>query len=119
SWGGASADFFTVLTSTRSMGLPLTLLAGLGLASCLARRETRWYGLLVLLPVLLFWAAAITVAAYHTQPRHLNAIYPLLATLTWPGALALARLLPGFPERRRRGLAAALVALACLPTAVE
>ncbi|MFP5284702.1 MAG: hypothetical protein ACLGI9_03090, partial [Thermoanaerobaculia bacterium] len=53
---------------------------------------------------------AITVAAFHVQPRHLNAIYPLLATLTWPGALLLAR---------RKALALGLVALACIPTLVE
>lgn len=118
SWPGATADFFQVLASHRAMGLPLTLLAGLGLGFTLARRETRWYGLLVLVPTGAFLFAAITVAAYHTQPRHLNALYPLLATLVWPGALALALLVPTAPVRRR-ALATALVAVAAIPTAVE
>ena len=67
------------------------MLVALGLAVTLARRETRWYGLLVLIPGLFFFLAAITIAAYHAQPRHLNALYPLLATLVWPGALLLVR----------------------------
>lgn len=114
--GGATLDFFQVLTSQKGMSLPLTALALLGLGAALARRETRWYAVLVSIPILAYFAAAVTVAAYHVQPRHLNAIYPLLATLTWPGALLLARL---FPLARRAAVAMGLVALACIPTAVE
>lgn len=119
--GGASADFFNELTQRKGLTLPLTILAVLGLGYALARPETRWYGLLVAIPVLIFFFAAITVAAYHVKPRHLNGIFPLLATLTWPGALLIARLIP----RLRRnaalaaGVAAALVGFACIPTAVE
>lgn len=108
--GGATLDFFQVLTSRKGMSLPLTALSLLGLGAALARRETRWYAVLVSVPLLAYYAAAITVAAYHVQPRHLNAMYPLLATLTWPGALLLAR---------RQALALGLVALACIPTVVE
>lgn len=108
--GGATLDFFQVLTSQKGMSLPLTALSLLGLGAALARRETRWYAALVGIPILAYFAAAVTVAAYHVQPRHLNAIYPLLATLAWPGALLLAR---------RQALALGLVALACIPTAVE
>ena len=108
--GGATLDFFQVLTSQKGMSLPLTGLALLGLGAALARRETRWYAVLVSVPILAYFAAAITVAAYHVQPRHLNAIYPLLATFTWPGALLLAR---------RKAIALGLVALACIPTVVE
>ena len=108
--GGATLDFFQVLTSQKGMSLPLTALALLGLGTALARRETRWYAVLVSVPILAYFAAAVTVAAFHVQPRHLNAIYPLLATLTWPGALLLAR---------RQAIALGLVALACIPTAVE
>jgi hypothetical protein len=114
--GGATLDFFQVLTSQKGMSLPLTALALLGLGAALARRETRWYAALVSIPILAYFAAAVTVAAYHVQPRHLNAIYPLLATLAWPGALLLARL---FPLARRAAVAMGLVALACIPTAVE
>jgi hypothetical protein len=112
--GGATLDFFQVLTSQYGMSLPLTALSLLGLGATLARRETRWYAALVSIPILAYFAASVTVAAY--QPRHLNAIYPLLATLTWPGALLLARL---FPPARRAAVAMGLVALACIPTAVE
>ncbi|MES1211580.1 MAG: glycosyltransferase family 39 protein, partial [Acidobacteriota bacterium] len=115
-WGGASVAFLRVMTSPRSMGLALTLLAAVGLAETLRRRETRWYGLLVLIPFSVFFLAAITVAAYHAQPRHLNAVYPLLATLVWPGALLLARLVPAARRQpgRAAGLALSLVALACV-----
>lgn len=120
-WGGASMAFFEVMTSSKSMSLALTLLAALGMIETLRRRETRWYGLLVLIPFSVFFLAAITVAAYHAQPRHLNAVYPLLATLVWPGALLLARLVPA--ARHRAPLAArialTLVALACVPSLVE
>ena len=108
--GGATLDFLQVLGSQKGLSLPLTALALLGLGVALARRETRWYAVLVSVPILAYFAAAITVAAYHVQPRHLNAIYPLLATLVWPGALLLAR---------RQAVALGLVALACIPTTVE
>lgn len=108
--GGASDDFVTVLTSQKGMGIPLTVLAVIGLGAALVHRETRWYAALVAVPVLIFFLAAVTVAAFHVQPRHLNAVYPLLATLVWPGALLLGR---------RQGIAAALVGLACIPTTVE
>lgn len=108
--GGATLDFFQVLTSQKGMSLPLAALALLGLGAALARPETRWYAALVGLPVLVYFAASVTVAAYHVQPRHLNAVYPLLATLVWPGALLPAR---------RKALALGLIALACIPTAVE
>lgn len=120
-WWGASVAFLKVVTSQKSMGIALTVLAALGLFETLRRRETRWYGLLVLVPTLFFFLAAITVAAYHAQPRHLNAVYPLLATLAWPGALLLVRLAPAARRQPRLAPAAALtlVGLACAPSAVE
>jgi hypothetical protein len=120
-WGGASVAFLRVVTSRRSMGLALPVLALLGLAAVLRRRETRWYGLLVLIPTAVFFLAAVTVAAYHAQPRHLNAVYPLLATLVWPGALLLVRLVPAMRRRPRAAERAALglVLLAALPSAAE
>ncbi len=117
-WAGAGAAFFKVMTSPKSMGLALTLIAALGLGAALARRETRWYGLLALIPFLFFFLAAITVAAYHAQPRHLNAIYPLLATLVWPGVLLLVRPFRLQPARAR-AIALTLAALACIPTLVQ
>jgi hypothetical protein len=117
---GAAVAFFRVLTSRESMGWILTLLAAFGLAVTLIRRETRWYGLLVLIPFAVFFLAAITVAAYHTQPRHLNALYPLLATLIGPALETLTRPLP-FPPHRIWSVAALpiLVILACLPTLIQ
>jgi 4-amino-4-deoxy-L-arabinose transferase-like glycosyltransferase len=108
--GGATVDFAQVLTSQKGLGLPLTVLAVIGLGAALAQQKTQWYAALVSIPILIYFLAAITVAAFHIQPRHLNAIYPIFATLTWPGALLLGR---------RPGIAAALVGLACIPTAVE
>ena len=112
---GAAAAFLDLLTSPEVLGIAFCLLAILGLVAAFVRRETRWYGLLVLIPSLFFFLAAITVAAYHAQPRHLNALYPLLATLAWPGALAVARLFR-VSEERTRVLALLLVAAACVPT---
>jgi len=114
-WLGASGAFFKLVTSHNVMGIALALLAALGLLHTLARRETRWYGLLVLVPCLFFFLAAITIVAYHAQPRHLNAIYPLLATLAWPGALVLLRPFR-LAEGRAGAVALALVALAAIPT---
>lgn len=117
---GAAFAFFRVLTSRESLGLVLTTLAVLGLAVTFARRETRWYGLLVLIPVAVFFLAAITVAAYHTQPRHLNALYPLLATLIWPAVETLTRPLRSSPYRTWAAAALPLLAiLACLPTLLQ
>jgi 4-amino-4-deoxy-L-arabinose transferase-like glycosyltransferase len=120
-WGGASMAFLRVIISPQSMGPPLTVLAAIGLAETLRRRETRWYGLLVLIPSAFFFLAAITVAAYHAQPRHLNAVYPLLATLAWPGALLLARAVPAARRQPRlaAGVAVGLVALASIPSLLE
>ncbi len=112
-WGGAAGHFLGVVASRRALGIVLTVLAGLGLAVTLARRETRWYGLLVLIPCLFFFLAAVTIAAYHVQPRHLNALYPLLATLVWPGALNVSRV------ARARWAALLVAALACVPTLAE
>jgi 4-amino-4-deoxy-L-arabinose transferase-like glycosyltransferase len=117
-WAGAAGAFFELVLSREVLGIALTLLVTLGLAATLARRETRWYGLLVLIPCSFFFLAAITVAAYHAQPRHLNAIYPLLATLVWPGALALSRLFRQ-PEARTRAIALALAAAAAFPSAAR
>ena len=117
-WGGATGAFFRLIASPSVLGIALSLLATLGFAATLARRETRWYGLLVLIPCLFFFLAAITVAAYHAQPRHLNALYPLLATLAWPGAFGLARLFR-LPEPRARAVALLLVAIACVPTLLQ
>jgi len=109
-----------VLLSANCLGVLFALLTGLGLVALLVRRETRWYALLVLLPTAIFFFFASTTEAYHAQPRHLNAIFPLLATLAWPGAMLLARLLPA-PRRSRLHppitplVALGLVALAALP----
>ncbi|MFL6197043.1 MAG: glycosyltransferase family 39 protein [Thermoanaerobaculia bacterium] len=115
---GAAVAFLGLVSSRQVLGIALSLLVGLGLAATLIRRETRWYGLLVLVPCLFFFLAAITVAAYHAQPRHLNALYPLLATLAWPGARALVSPFR-LPEPRARAAALLLVAAACVPTLIE
>ncbi len=114
---GAARAFLDLVASREVLGVALLLLTGLGLAATLVRRETRWYGLLVLIPSLFFFLAAITVAAYHAQPRHLNALYPLLAALAWPGALAAVRPLR-LAEPRARAAALLLVAAAAVPTLI-
>ncbi|HEY0510721.1 MAG TPA: glycosyltransferase family 39 protein [Thermoanaerobaculia bacterium] len=115
---GAAGELLALVVSPSVLGIALSLLAALGLAVTFARRETRWYGLLVLIPCLFFFLAAITVAAYHAQPRHLNALYPLLATLAWPGALAVTGLFR-LTETRARAAAFLLVAAASVPTLIQ
>jgi 4-amino-4-deoxy-L-arabinose transferase-like glycosyltransferase len=117
-WTGAAGAFFQLVGSNDVLGIALSLLVVFGFAVTLARRETRWYGLLVLIPCLFFLAAAVTVAAYHAQPRHLNAIYPLLTTLVWPAALGLASLLRQ-PEPRTRAAALLAVGALSIPTAAR
>jgi hypothetical protein len=114
---GAAGAFLALVASQEVLGIALSLLALLGLAATVVRRETRWYGLLVLIPSLFFFLAAITVAAYHAQARHLNALYPLLATLAWPGALAAVQRFR-LPPRRARAAALLLVAAAAVPTLI-
>jgi 4-amino-4-deoxy-L-arabinose transferase-like glycosyltransferase len=114
---GAAGAFLALIASRDVLGIAFSLLALLGLAATLIRRETRWYGLLVLIPSLFFFLAAITVAAYHAQARHLNALYPLLATLAWPGALAVTGLFRLTPPRVRAA-AFLLVAAAAAPTLI-
>ncbi len=90
----AAGAFLALVASPSVLGIALSILAALGLGATLVRRETRWYFLLALISLLFFFLAAVTVAAYHAQPRHLNALYPLLATLAWPGALAVSAPVP-------------------------
>jgi 4-amino-4-deoxy-L-arabinose transferase-like glycosyltransferase len=115
---GAAGAFLALVASPSVLGIALSILAALGLGATLLRRETRWYGLLVLIPSLFFFLAAVTVAAYHAQPRHLNALYPLLATLAWPGALAVLRPFR-LAEPRARAAALLLIAAASIPTLVQ
>ena len=114
---GAAGAFLALVASRDVLGIAFSLMALLGLAWTFVRRETRWYGLLVLIPSLFFFLAAITVAAYHAQARHLNALYPLLATLAWPGALAVTGLFRP-PPRRARAAALLLVVAAAVPTLI-
>ncbi len=131
SWVGAAGHFLSVATSRQALGSGLALLAVLGLGVLLARRESRWYGLLVLIPCGAFAFVAVTAAAYHTEPRHLNAVYPLLATLVWPGASLLISPLDRVARRGRikrgrgrpgegaiKSIALALVAAAAVPSAL-
>jgi Dolichyl-phosphate-mannose-protein mannosyltransferase len=114
---GAAVHFFALLASSKALGPAFTLLAALGLAAALARRATRWYGWLIAIPFLFFVLGAVTIAAYHAQPRHLNVVYALLATLVGPGAALLIRPLRALRQSPRRQAAAVLlvVGLASLP----
>lgn len=125
-WAGAGVAFFGVLASREAVGLAFTLLAAIGLFWTLARPETRLYGVLFAAIFVTYFFAAITYGAYHAQPRHLNALYPLIATLVWPGAVAIAlgfarfARKPARPAGRRVQTAAlVLVALAAVPAVAE
>ncbi|HYH47188.1 MAG TPA: glycosyltransferase family 39 protein [Thermoanaerobaculia bacterium] len=114
---GAAVHFFALLASPKALGPAFTLLAALGLGATLARRSTRWYGWVIAIPFLFFVLGAVTIAAYHAQPRHLNVVYALLATLVGPGAALLIRSLRALCQSPRRQAAAVLllVGLAALP----
>jgi 4-amino-4-deoxy-L-arabinose transferase-like glycosyltransferase len=129
-WAGAGVAFFGVLGSREAVGLAFTLLAAIGLFWTLARPETRLYGVLFAAIFVTYFFAAITYGAFHAQPRHLNALYPLIATLVWPGAVALAvglarfarrtaRKPAGGSARRVQTTALVLVALAAVPAVAE
>jgi hypothetical protein len=114
-WYGPVTHFLGTLVTLDSLGLPLALLAALGFAAVWLNPRTRAYGVLVGVPLAGFVGAAVTIAAYHAEPRHLNAIYPLLATLVWPGAALLAGLV-GSP-RSVAAVALAIVVAASIPSA--
>ena len=114
----AAADGLATFAAWNSFTLPLCILALIGLVDSLYHRATRWFGLFILCAFVVFLALAATFGAYHGQPRHLTAVFPLLATLVYPGAT---RVVQTFRVSPRRALvsAAALACLAIFPTLVQ
>ncbi|MBZ0268213.1 glycosyltransferase family 39 protein [bacterium] len=111
---GAALHFAGKLVGWRSLGPPFAILALLGVIGLARRPEKRWELAVLALPVLVFALFASTIAAYHTNPRQLNAIFPLFGPLLYPGARELAS---WFRARGRlaKAVPALLVALAALP----
>jgi hypothetical protein len=111
---GAALHFTGKLVGWRSLGPPFAILALLGVFRLARHREKRWELVVLVLPILVFALFASTVAAYHTNPRQLNAIFPLFGPLLFPGAVELAS---WFRARGRMTVAlpALFVGLAALP----
>jgi hypothetical protein len=111
---GAVTHAFGQLVEWDALTWPLTVLVGIGIAGMLARRDKRWAACVLTGPYLVFLIAASTFAAYHTNARHLNAVYPLLAAFVFPGAALVVR---GLGLRERPYASAAAVGLVLLATA--
>lgn len=118
-WGsegflGALGEQLYVLGGSRALGLPVCLLAVLGLVAVLRRRSRR-EGLLVgaVLAVMLLLGAGLSPAP---RPRHLVMLMPFAALLAGRGFVALLGLMGGRLRGRRAALGLlVLAALLALP----
>jgi hypothetical protein len=109
---GAFAHLVSKLTHPEAFGLPLTLMAGLGLLLGLLRRETRWATFVLGAPVATFALLAALLAPYHVNPRHFNAVFGLLCPLAAGGVLLSAQALTTRRVALWAGLATGLLAAA-------
>jgi hypothetical protein len=114
-WYGPFLHFFDVLFSRNAFGPELTVLAVVGLAALVRSKATQFSGILLGIPIITFATIAIAETGYEAEPRHLSAIYPLLAIAAWSGARAITNRLAG-ADRPRYSLA--LVLAATIPAAV-
>ncbi|MGH7162262.1 MAG: glycosyltransferase family 39 protein, partial [Planctomycetota bacterium] len=110
----AAGHFWEKAAGGNALGPVFTVLCAFGFAVAVANRRTRTYALLVGAPVAMFWLIASVFYSFHVNPRHLNALYPLLCTLVAPAVLYLARL-ARVPPSREAVAAILFVALACAP----
>lgn len=108
-WLGSTGKLLRRAASGEALGGILAVLALAGVAAALRERATRVYGSLVLAAALSYAVIAAVAFTYHVQPRHLNAILPLLCPLLWPGAVASGRALR-LPAALLRPAAAVLLA---------
>jgi hypothetical protein len=112
---GAATHFLGKVVSPQAFGLPFAVLALLGLALTLSMKRTRLQALVIAMPIPVFMLVAVTVSAYHTNARHLNALYPYLCVFVYPGGVLLARLLR-FEGARRTVVAITLCCIAAVPS---
>ena len=100
---GALLHFGGELVDRRALGWGFLLLILLGLAP-FARDGPGRRTLAVLgTPALIFTFFAVTIMAYHVNPRQLTAVFPLLGAFLWPGARLADVHRP--PARHRRDVA--------------
>jgi hypothetical protein len=112
---GAAEHFFVKLVDVEALGWGLTVLGLLGTIGLLTSREKRWYAIVLALPPITFFVVAVTMVPYHLNPRQLNAVYPLVCVLAWPGAALVGRILR-MPPRIATGIGALLVLAAVTPS---
>lgn len=101
---GALVHFGRELVDVRALGAGFLLLIAIGLVASLGNASGRRAVVVLATPAFIFTLFAVTIMAYHVNPRQLTAVFPFLAAFVWPGACALARLL------RARGTAATVLA---------
>ncbi len=105
---GALLHFGEELVDRRALGWGFLLLILLGLAP-FARDGPGRRTLAVLgTPALIFTFFAVTIMAYHVNPRQLTAVFPLLGAFLWPGARLATSIV------RRPGTAATWLAVGLL-----
>ena len=82
---GATTYLLSRFIKPHFFGIPLTILAVLGLAWIIHLRK---YSYLFILgaPIVCYGLLAVMAAPYHLSPRHLIAIFPIFCTLVGPGA---------------------------------
>ncbi|GJM44157.1 MAG: hypothetical protein DHS20C21_09990 [Gemmatimonadota bacterium] len=115
---GAAWHFAGQLWDQRAMGpgfAVLALLGVVGLARVPEHRRSLW---VLGTPFAIFTLMAVTLMAYHVNPRQLNAVFPLCATLVWPGICLVGDTLR-LRGRSRQGLAIALVLITIVPMATR
>lgn len=115
---GAIMHFLGKLVRVQALSWPLSVLSVIGIVSALRERETRWAALILTAPVAIFASLAATIAAYHTNARHLIPILPFIVMFAYPGALSIMRAIR-LPKRMLAQTALLLVALAAAPTTIR
>ena len=99
-----------VLVGRDAFGSLMSGLAALGIIGLLRASSMRDAGLLIGVPVIAFIGIAAAATGYQAEPRHLSALYPLLAIAASAGALAIARRITSAKAHP----AAAAVLIGCL-----
>ncbi len=112
---GAAVHFWGRLTNVRALGVGFTVLALLGMVSLARSREGRWDLIVLATPAAVFAFFAVTIMAYHVNARQLNAVFPLLAPLMWPGAAVVAAAVRRFGSRAQTAVALIVFAVASAP----
>ena len=115
---GAAGAFLALVASQEVLGIALSLLALLGLAATFVRRETRWYGLLVLIPSPLLLPRGDHRGRLPCPGPPPERALPAAGDARLAGSARRRPAPSGSPPRRARAAALLLVAAAALPTLI-